>query len=64
MTKRQPKPDPAVFVETPRDPVKTQDVERAVRQVLRHPAKPVAKSENREPTQAELNQRWKLTRRG
>lgn len=64
MSKRQTKPDPAAFSEIPRASVKVRDVERAVRQVMVHPAKPAAKSENREPTLAELNQGWKLTRRG
>ena len=62
MTKRQPKIDPAAFAETERDPATQADLESAVRQVMEHPAKPAAKSENREPTQAELNQRWKLRR--
>ncbi len=62
MTKRQSEIDPAAFAETKRDPVKQADVESAVRQVMAHPAKPKNGSENREPTQAELNQRWKLRR--
>ena len=63
MTKRQPKPDPAAFAETERDPATLSDMETAMRQVLEHPAKPVATSENREPTKAELNKRWKLVPR-
>ena len=56
MTKKQK------FEETERDPVTRTDVETAVRQVMDHPAKPVAKSENREPTKHEIRQRWKLER--
>ena len=56
-------PDPAVFAETERDDATMADMEAAMRQVMAHPARPVAKSENREPTKEELNQRWKLTRR-
>lgn len=42
----KPKPDPAAFAETPRDPAKLADVETAIRQFFRYPAMPVAKSEN------------------
>lgn len=63
MNKRKPKINLAAFAETERDPATVADVEAAVRQVMQHPAKPVATSENREPTKEELNQRWKLTRR-
>jgi len=52
-----------IFRETERDPAALADVEAAMRQVMKHPAKPAAKSENREPTTDELNRRWKLTRR-
>ena len=64
MPKPQPKPrpDPAAFAEIKRDPATRADLESAVRQVMKHPANPIAKSQNREPTQAELNQRWKLPR--
>lgn len=62
MTKRQ-KPDPEIFAETPRDQATLPDMEAAMRQVMNHPAKPVSKSKNREPAQAELNQRWKLVQR-
>ena len=53
----------AAFDETERDEATRADVEAAMRQVMEHPAKPKAGSENREPTKAEINQRWKLTRR-
>ena len=53
------RPDP----EIERDPVTLQDLEDAVSQVLLAPAAGLPKSENREPTRDELNQRWKLTRR-
>ena len=36
------------------------DFEGAFRQVLSHPDSPQTKSENREPTKKELNQKWKL----
>jgi len=62
MTKRRPRISKAAFAKTPRSAVTMRDVERAVGQVLRHPDRPVTKSENREPTKAELNRRWKLTR--
>ena len=61
--KRQPKPNPTALAKAERDPATLADMEAAVRKVMEHPAKPVAKSENREPTKAELKQRWKLTRR-
>lgn len=51
------------FDETERDTVARDDVEAAMRQVLNHPAKPEKGSENREPTKAEINQRWKMIRR-
>lgn len=51
------------FHETERDPVALPDVEAVMRQVMKHPARPAAKSENREPTNEELNRKWKLTRR-
>lgn len=50
------------FAETERDPVSRSEVESAVRQVLGHPAKPEKRSENREPSKAEINQRWKMRR--
>ena len=49
--------------ETERDPITLEDLEDAVGQVLLAPADGLPKSENREPTREELNQRWKLTRR-
>ena len=51
------------FRETERDPATLSDVEAVMRQVMKHPARPAAKSENREPTNEELNRKWKLTRR-
>ena len=54
----------AAFEEMERETVTRGDVESAVRQVMKHPAKPKRQSENREPTRAELSQRWKMTRRG
>ncbi len=51
------------IAETERDDATMADMEAAMRQVMAHPANPAAKSENREPTKAELSQRWKLTRR-
>ena len=50
------------FDEIERDPVSQPDVESVMRQVMEYPAKPEAGSENREPTKAEIRQRWKLTR--
>ena len=55
----KPSPDP----EIERDAVTLQDLEDAVGQVLLAPAHGLPKSENREPTKEELNQRWKLSRR-
>ena len=52
----------AAFDETERDPVSRSDVESVMRQAMEYPAKPETGSENREPTKAEISQRWKLTR--
>lgn len=60
--KEPAKIDRAAFVETERTPATLADVEAAMQQVMEHPAKPERQSENREPTKAELEQRWKLTR--
>ncbi len=57
------KPDIKAFAETKRDPVALADMKAAMRQIMSRPEKPEPKSENRTPTKAELNQRWKLTRR-
>lgn len=54
--------DLAAFAETERDPVTRGDVESVMRQVMEHPAQPVRKSENREPSKEEMGQRWKLVR--
>ncbi len=56
------RPDPVAFAKTALDPATLPDVEDAMRQIMAHPAKPKSKSENREPTVDELNQRWKLRR--
>ena len=66
MTKRSDdfKFDPAAFKQVERDLVTRSDVESALRQVMAHPAKPEIRSENREPTVAEVGQRWKMGRRG
>ncbi|MYA59458.1 MAG: hypothetical protein F4X40_02715 [Chloroflexi bacterium] len=66
MTKRSDKfkLNSDAFNQVERDPVTRSDVESALRQVLGHPAKPGIRSENREPTVAEIGQRWKLERRG
>ncbi|MDE2672471.1 MAG: hypothetical protein OXI04_08025 [Bacteroidota bacterium] len=48
------------FEKTERREVSMSDLEGAFRQVLSHPDKPKTKSENREPTMKELQQKWKL----
>lgn len=50
------------FEEAERDDVTRKDFEDALKQVLGAPRGEL-RSENREPTTAELNERWKLTRR-
>lgn len=66
MTKRSDKCqfNPDAFNQVERDPVTRSDVESALRQVMAHSVKPQTRSENREPTVAEISQRWKLGRRG
>ena len=44
------------------DPITMEEFENAVKQILQ--AKPKMKYENKMPTKAELEQRWKLTRSG
>ena len=46
-----------------RDPVTKRDLEGAFEQMTRHPQKET-RSENREPTRKELEERHKLVRRG
>ena len=55
----QPDDEFADFGET----VYREDLEDALRQVLLAPADGLPKTTNREPTKAELNERWKLTRK-
>lgn len=50
------------FYKTERDPVTELDLDTVMRQVLGAPM-PDTKSENREPTREELNQKWKLVRK-
>ena len=45
-----------------RDPVTLGDFEDALKSVLLSPVPDRPRSENREPTREERNQRWKLTR--
>ena len=59
----KPKSEFVAFAKTERDASPLSDVEVAMQQVVDHPPKPVTKSENREATTAELNQRWKPARR-
>ena len=54
--KRKPELDPK-----DRDPATIKDLEDAMRQLVNSP--PATKSENREPTRKELEQRYKLVRR-
>ena len=61
--KHNPKFNLDAFANTQRDPVTLTDVEAAMRQVMKHPAKPQKGSVNREPTMEELNLRWRLARR-
>ena len=56
MKKPKPKLDPKE-----RDPATMTDLEDAMRQLVKSPSK--TKSENREPTRKELEQRFKLVRR-
>ena len=56
---RKPKIDESVE----RDLANLDDFNAALRQVMRAPADKRPRSENREPTKAELEQRYKLTRR-
>lgn len=46
------------------EPITGPEFEEAVRQVLLSPKPEGQASENREPTRAELDQKFKLTRRG
>ena len=61
--RRPEKVNRRAFDETERETVTRAEVETAVRQVMKHPAKPEKQSENREPTREELNRRWKMMRR-
>lgn len=54
---------PTTGSEVERDPVTLEDLEDAVSEVLLAPADDRPKSENREPTKEELNQRWKMSKR-
>ena len=47
------------FKKTKRNPVSARDLDKAMRQIFTAPVGK-AKSENREPTREELNQKWKL----
>ena len=55
MNKRQ-------FEKVERRPISKADLEDAMRQVLLAP-RGTTKSENRTPTEAELNQKWRLDRK-
>ena len=50
------------FDKIERDPVTHEELDEVMRQVLTAPM-PDTKSENREPTREELNQKWKLVRK-
>ena len=50
------------FSKTKREPVSEEGLDAAMRQVLTAPVSD-CKSENREPTRKELNQKWKLIRK-
>ena len=56
--KRKPKLDPENY-----DPIALDDFTEAVQKVLLKPMKPPS-SENREPTKAERDTRYKLVRKG
>ena len=56
--KPKPKIDPA-----DRDPAKLDDIETVMRHLLETPADSRPKSENREPTKKELEERYKIVRR-
>ena len=51
------------FDKTEREPVSRKDFEAALRQILASDEPERPHSENREPSKAELEQRWKLERR-
>ena len=54
--------NPLQFANSKRDPATLDDLETVFRQLMENPATPEEKSQNREPTQAELRERWKLKR--
>ena len=56
--KSKPKIDPA-----DRDPANLDDMETVMRHLLEMPADSRPKSENREPTKKELEERYKIVRR-
>lgn len=51
------------FNKTERDSVTRKEFEDFAQSIVSHPFRPQNTSENREPTKAELEQRFKLTRR-
>lgn len=51
------------FDKTEREPVTRAEFEEALKQILASDAPERPTSENREPTKAELEKRWKLVRR-
>ena len=50
------------FGKTEREPVFEQELDEAMHQIFTAPVSDT-KSENREPTREELNQKWKLVRK-
>ena len=50
------------FDETERGSVTQEEVETAMRQVMRHAAKPREGSENRVPTKSKVQERWRMVR--
>lgn len=50
------------FEKTGREPVSEEELDTAIRQIFTAPVSD-SKSENREPTRKELNQKWKLVRK-
>ena len=50
------------FDKTEREPVSEKDLDAAMRQIFSAPVSE-GKSENREPTVEELNQKWKLVKK-
>ena len=62
MTDKQLKLNKKEFDKTERERVSEQELDAAMRQLFTAPVSD-SKSENREPTQEELNQKWKLVKK-